>query len=174
MMVRVLVIVLGGIVVAGLMASQLLGANSSQFPDPVFDQAVYDAAGVLDSGTEAALEERIDALASRSEAEVAIYLQVDSSQDFETNLALAEALMNEWGVGRAGYDDGFVILVSFEEDLAHGVISTYAGSGFKAAYLSVDDQKRLINQDMAPDLRAGQVGAGLMAALDAVDAAVSP
>ena len=174
MMVRVLVIVLGGIVVAGLMASQLLGANSSQFPDPVFDQAVYDAAGVLDSGTEAALEERIDALESRSGAEVAIYLQVDSSQDFETNLALAEALMNEWGVGRAGYDDGFVILVSFEEDLAHGVISTYAGSGFKAAYLSVDDQKRLINQDMAPDFRAGQVGAGLMAALDLVDAAVTP
>jgi len=174
MMVRVLVIVLGGIVVAGLMASQLLGANSSQFPDPVFDQAVYDAAGVLDSGTEAALEERIDALESRSGAEVAIYLQVDSSQDFETNLALAEALMNEWGVGRAGYDDGFVILVSFEEDLAHGVISTYAGSGFKAAYLSVDDQKRLINQDMAPDFRAGQVGAGLMAALDVVDAAVTP
>lgn len=174
MMVRVLVLVLGGIVVAGLVVSQLIGTNTSPFPDPVFDQAVYDEAEVLDAGAEAALEERIDALESRSGAEVAIYLQVDPSQDFETNLALAEALMNEWGVGRAGYDDGFVILVSFEEDLVHGVISTYAGSGFKAAYLSVDDQERLINQVMAPDFRAGQVGAGLMAALDVVDAAVTP
>jgi uncharacterized membrane protein YgcG len=174
MMVRVLVIVLGAIVVAGIVASQLIGTNTSQFPDPVFDQAVYDGAGVLDAGTEAALEERIDALESRSGAEVAIYLQVDPSQDFETNLALAEALMNEWGVGRAGYDDGFVILVSFEGDLVHGVISTYAGSGFRAAYLSVDDQKRLIDQDMAPDFRAGQVAAGLQAALDVVDAAVTP
>jgi uncharacterized membrane protein YgcG len=174
MMVRVLVILLGAIVVAGLVASQLLGTNTSQFPEPVFDQAVYDGAGVLDAGTEAALEARIDALESRSGTEVAIYLQVDPSQDFETNLALAEALMNEWGVGRAGYDDGFVILVSFEEDLVHGVISTYAGSGFKAAYLSVDDQERLINQDMAPDFRAGQVAAGLQAALDVVDAAVTP
>jgi uncharacterized membrane protein YgcG len=174
MMVRVLVIVLGAIVVAGLVASQLIGTNTSQFPDPVFDQAVYDEAGVLDAATEAIFEQRIDALESRSGAEVAIYLQVDPSQDFETNLTLAEALMNEWGVGRAGYDDGFVILVSFEEDLVHGVISTYAGSGFKAAYLSVDDQERLINQDMAPDFRAGQVGAGLMAALDVVDAAVTP
>ncbi|MEK6192368.1 MAG: TPM domain-containing protein [Chloroflexota bacterium] len=174
MMVRVLVIVLGGIVVAGLVVSQLIGTNTSPFPDPVFDQAVYDEAGVLDAGAEAALEERIDALEARSGAEAAIYLQVDPSQDFETNLALAEGLMNEWGVGRAGYDDGFVILVSFEEDLVHGVISTYAGSGFKAAYLSVDDQERLINQDMAPDFRAGQVGAGLMAALDVVDAAVTP
>jgi uncharacterized membrane protein YgcG len=144
------------------------------FPDPVFDQAVYDEAGVLDAGTEAILEQRIDALEARSGAEVAIYLQVDPSQDFETNLALAEALMNQWGVGRAGYDDGFVILVSFEEDLVHGVISTYAGSGFKAAYLSVDDQDRLVNQVMAPDFRAGQVGAGLMAALDVVGAAVTP
>ena len=174
MMVRVLVIALGAIVVGGLVASRLVLSSTSQFPDPVFDQAVYDAAGVLDAGTQAALEQRIDALESRSGAEVAIYLQVDPSQDFETNLTLAEALMNEWGVGRAGYDDGFVILVSFEEDLVHGVISTYAGSGFKAAYLSVDDQERLINQDMAPDFRAGQVGAGLMAALDVVDAAVTP
>jgi len=160
-------------VAAIALISQLFGVGPSQFPDPVFDEAVYDEAGVLEAGTEAALEERIDALESRSGAEVAIYLQVDSSQDFETNLALAEALMNEWGVGRAGYDDGFVILVSFEEDRVHGVISTYAGSGFKAAYLSVDDQERLINQDMAPDFRAGQVGAGLMAALDVVDAAVT-
>jgi uncharacterized membrane protein YgcG len=170
------VILIGGVVIVAALAvvSQLFGVGSSQFPGPVFDQAVYDEAGVLDAGTEAALEERIDALESRSGAEVAIYLQVDSSQDFETNLALAGALMDEWGVGRAGYDDGFVILVSFEEDLVHGVISTYAGSGFKAAYLSVDDQERLINQDMAPDFRAGEVGAGLMAALDVVDAAVTP
>ncbi|MGH2484349.1 MAG: TPM domain-containing protein [Candidatus Limnocylindria bacterium] len=170
------VILIGGFAVVAALAliSQLIGTSPSQFPDPVFDRAVYDEAGVLDAGTEAALEVRIDALESRSGAEVAIYLQVDSSQDFETNLALAEALMNEWGVGRAGYDDGFVILVSFEEALVHGVISTYAGSGFKAAYLSVDDQERLINQDMAPDFRAGQVAAGLVAALDVVDAAVTP
>ncbi len=154
--------------------SQLFGASPSLFPDPVFDQAVYDEAGVLDAATETILEQRIDALEARSGAEVAIYLQVDPSQDFETNVALAEALMNEWGVGRAGYDDGFVILVSFEEDLVHGVISTYAGSGFKAAYLSVDDQERLINQVMAPDFRAGQVGAGLMAALEEAEAAVTP
>jgi uncharacterized membrane protein YgcG len=155
-----------------LMASVVVAGGP--FPDPVFDQAVYDEAGVLDAATEAILEQRIDALEARSGAEVAIYLQVDPSQDFETNLALAEALMNQWGVGRRGYDDGFVILVSFEEDRVHGVISTYAGSGFKAAYLSVDDQQRLINQVMAPDFRAGQVGAGLMAALDVVDAAVTP
>ena len=82
------------------------------------------------------------------------------------------SVLDQWGVGRQGYDDGLVILVSFEDDLAHGVISTYAGSGFKVAYLSVDEQDRLINEVMAP-FRAGAVGTGLLAALAVIDAEVT-
>jgi uncharacterized membrane protein YgcG len=99
---------------------------------------------------------------------------VDPSQDFDTNLALAETLLNEWGVGRRGFDDGFVILVSFQSDREHGVISTYAGGGFKIAYLGVDEQQSLINDVMAPPFRAGDVSGGLLAAMDVVDAAVTP
>jgi uncharacterized membrane protein YgcG len=144
------------------------------FPDPVTDQAVYDDAGVLDAATIAALEEQIDTIEARSGAEIAIFLQVDPSKDFETNLSAAEALLNQWGVGRQGYDDGFVILVSFEDNREHGVISTYAGSGFKVAYLSVDAQDDLINGVMGPYFRAGDPGAGLLAALDVIDDAVTP
>jgi uncharacterized membrane protein YgcG len=144
------------------------------FPDPVTDQAVYDEAGVLDTATVAALAGRIDALEARSGAEIAIFLQVDPTKDFDTNLSAAEALLNQWGVGRQGYDDGLVILVSFEDDLEHGVISTYAGSGFKVAYLSVDDQANLINGVMAPQFRSGDPGRGLLAGLDVIDGAVTP
>ncbi|HEY7738441.1 MAG TPA: TPM domain-containing protein [Candidatus Limnocylindria bacterium] len=143
------------------------------FPDPETDRAVYDEAGVVDATTEAALEARIDAIEARSGAEIAIFLQVDPSKDFDTNLTAAEALLNQWGVGRQGYDDGFVILVSYEDDLEHGVISTYAGSGFKVAYLSVDEQDELINGVMAPYFRSGDPGGGLLAALDTVDEAVT-
>ena len=66
-------------------------------------------------------------------AEVVIYLQVDPFQDFDSNLAAAESLMNQWGVGRQGYDDGLVILVSFADNRINGVLSTYAGSGFKVS-----------------------------------------
>ncbi len=161
---------------AGALLSVALAAGArggAPFPLPVVNQAVYDEAGVLDPATEAALEARIDALEARSGAEVAIYLQVDPSQDFDSNLAAAESLMDQWGVGRQGYDDGFVILVSFEDDLAHGVISTYAGSGFRVAYLSVDEQDQLINEVMAPDFRAGLVGDGLLAAMNVVEAQVT-
>ena len=144
------------------------------FPDPVTDQAVYDEAGVLDAATVTALERRIDAIEARSGAEIAIFLQVDPGKDFDSNLSAAEALLNQWGVGRQGYDDGLVILVSFQDDLQHGVISTYAGSGFKVAYLSVDDQANLINGVMAPHFRSGDPGGGLLAGLDVIDGAVTP
>ncbi|MGH2463072.1 MAG: TPM domain-containing protein [Candidatus Limnocylindria bacterium] len=164
-----------GVLVAGLAAIVVAGpvAAGAPFPDPVVDQAVYDEAGVLDAGTEAALEQRIDAIEARSGAEVAIYLQVDPSQDVETNLAAAESLLNAWGVGRQGYDDGLVILVSFDEFRQHGVISTYAGGGFKVAYLSVEEQERLIDEVMAPHFRAGDWDGGLAAALDEVDTQVT-
>ena len=135
---------------------------------------MYDVAEVLTPSDEAALEDRIDALEGRSGAEMAIYLQVDPSQTFDSNLALAEQLLNEWGVGRRGFDDGFVILVSFGTSLEHGVISTYGGAGFTVAYLDIDEQQALINGVIGPRFHEGDFNGGLLAAMDVVDAAVTP
>ena len=89
------------------------GSSGLAFPDPVIDQAVYDPAGALDPQTEASLESRIDAIETRSGAEVVIYTRVAPTVDNDTNLADARRLMDQWGIGRSGFDDGFVILVSF-------------------------------------------------------------
>ncbi len=150
------------------------GVGPAAFPPPVENQAVYDVAEVLTPSDEAALEDRIDALEGRSGAEMAIYLQVDPSQTFDSNLALAEQLLNEWGVGRRGFDDGFVILVSFGTSLEHGVISTYGGGGFTVAYLDIDEQQALINGVIGPRFHEGDFNGGLLAAMDVVDAAVTP
>jgi uncharacterized membrane protein YgcG len=127
------------LVVAAALAAAVLGlalagtaVGGAPFPDPVIDQAVYDETGLLSDAVIEELEARIDALEARSGAEVVIYLQVDPFQDFDSNLAAAESLMNQWGIGRQGYDDGFVILVSFQENRINGVLSTYAGSGFRS------------------------------------------
>jgi uncharacterized membrane protein YgcG len=162
---------LAAVALAALLALSVAAtaAAGSPFPDPVIDQAVYDEAGILDPATIEALEARIDALEARSGAEVVIYLQVDPFQDFDSNLAAAEDLMNQWGIGRQGYDDGFVILVSFEEDRVHGVLSTYAGSGFKVAYLNEDEQTDLRDEVIVPAFIAQDVGGGLLAAMEVVD-----
>lgn len=166
-----------GLAVAAALAVGLLAVDpvlaGAPFPDPVVDQAVYDEADILDPATEAALEARIDALEVRSGAEVVIYLQVDPFQDFDSNLAAAESLMNQWGIGRQGYDDGFVILVSFQDDRVHGVLSTYAGSGFKAAYLSEGEQTELRDEVMVPYFQSERVGDGLLAAMEVIDEEVT-
>lgn len=166
-----------GLALAAAMAAGFLTVGpalaGSPFPDPVIDQAVYDEAGILDPATEAALESRIDALEVQSGAEVVIYLQVDPFQDFETNLAAAESLMNQWGIGRQGYDDGFVILVSFAENRINGVLSTYAGSGFKVAYLSEEEQTDLRDEVIVPAFIAQDVGSGLLDAMAVIEEEVT-
>jgi uncharacterized membrane protein YgcG len=166
-----------GLVVAALSVGLLTAGPvlaGAPFPDPVIDRAVYDEADILDPAIEAALEARIDALEVRSGAEVVIYLQVDPFQDFDSNLAAAESLMNQWGIGREGYDDGLVILVSFAENRINGVLSTYAGSGFKVAYLSEDEQTDLRDDVIVPAFIAQDVGGGLLAAMAVIEEDVTP
>ncbi|HEX2194197.1 MAG TPA: hypothetical protein VHK63_04455, partial [Candidatus Limnocylindria bacterium] len=71
--------------------------------------------------------------------------------------------------------DGFVILLSFEDSrFEHGVLSTYAGSGFRAAYLNDEEQAQLRDEVIIPSIGQGAVDGGLLAAMSAIDAAVTP
>lgn len=144
------------------------------FPDPVTGQAVYDPAGALDPQIEQVLEDRIDAIEERSGAEIAIYVQVDPSATPDSNLAAARALLDQWGVGRAGFDDGLVFLISFEPGLQHGEAHFFAGAGFLRGYLSQGDLQALFDEVVLPAAGQGQLGGGLIAGLDLVDAAITP
>ena len=149
-------------------------AADERFPDPIPGQAVYDPAGALEPGIEQALEAQIDAIEARSGAEIAIYLQVDASATEDSNVAAAQALLDQWGVGRQGFDDGLVWLVSFQPDLVHGKVSFYAGAGFLRGYLSQSDLQSVIDDVIVPAAIQQQIGGGLIAAMDAVGAAITP
>jgi uncharacterized membrane protein YgcG len=170
-------------VVGLLLAGQLVvpwvvnafGGSAHTFPAPVPGVRVYDPAGAIGAEAEAQLEARIHAIEDRSGAQLAIYVRIAPDVDGDSNLADARRLMDEWGVGRRGFDDGFVILLSFyDATFEHGQVSTYAGSGFKAAYVSEDPQAHLRDDVIIPAIRAGDPGQGLIAAVDAVDTAITP
>jgi uncharacterized membrane protein YgcG len=77
-------------------------------------------------------EATIQGIEDRTGAEVAVYTQVKpESDDLDKANADALALMNQWGVGRAGFDDGLVILFDMQGNRQHGQVSLYAGSGFR-------------------------------------------
>ncbi len=145
-----------------------------RFPDPVEGQAVYDPAGALDPGVEQALESQVDAIEARSGAETAIYVQVDNFASEDSNQEAARALLDEWGVGREGYDDGLVWLISLESNLVHGKVSYYAGAGFLRGYMSQGDLQAVIDEVIVPAAIQEQLDGGMLQAMEVVDAAITP
>ena len=149
-------------------------SGASQFPPPVKGQAVYDPAGAFSSDIEKALESQIDTIEARSGAEIAIYVQVDPSATEDSNAAAAKALLVQWGVGRKGFDDGLVWLISLEPNLVHGKVSYYAGAGFLRGYMSQADLQSVIDEVIVPAALQNQLGGGMISALEVVDSAITP
>ena len=141
-------------------------ATPVAFPSPIPNQSVYDLADVLTDATQAQLEEEIVTIRGRSGAEIVLYLVVDPDATGDSNLAAAQALMQQWEVGPTGY--GLVILVAFEENRVHGQVTTYAG----AAMLQVLDEGRqaqLRDEVMIPTFQSDGVEAGIVAGIQYVD-----
>ena len=146
------------------------------FPAPVTDQAVYDYAGVLGSDTIVRAEGVIDAIEARTGAEVVVYTQDAGSFDITTEEteSRARALIDQWKIGRAGFDDGLVIFIDLEPNLLHGQFQLYAAPGFEAAYLSNSDRQAIFDNDVVPLLRVADFDGAVMTALAKVDAAATP
>ena len=130
------------------------------YPEPIDGVAVYDYAHVLDKDTELALAESIAAIETRTGAEVALYTQVKPASDTTSEAeADARALMDQWGVGRRGFDDGLVILLDLTDDRCHGQIQLFAGPGFASTFLSDRDRQAIYEGSMLPLLRGEKVTA---------------
>ena len=163
------------VIAIGVLGFPGSGSSAETFRNPVEGQAVYDPTDALEPDIEQALERQIDEIEARSGAELAIYVQVDPLATEDSNREAAKALMDQWGVGRAGFDDGLVCLVSYEDSsLAHGKISFYAGAGFLRSYLSEGDLKSLIDDVIGPAAGQHQLGGGLIQAVDFVGSAITP
>jgi uncharacterized membrane protein YgcG len=156
---------------APAMAAAPAPAAGPPYPDAVTGQRVYDYAGIFSKATITEAQSIIDGIQVRTGAQVAVYTQVKPESDTldkANNDALA--LMNQWGVGRKGFDDGLVILFDMQTSLRHGQVSLYAGSGYRAAFLSDSDRQAIFDNDMKPLLADGDMDGGLLAGLRDIDA----
>ncbi len=149
-------------------------AAGPPFPDPEPDRAVYDDAGVLRPEVVAELEDRIDAVEASTAAEIVVYTQVDPGISEDENLTKAAALMDQWGIGRSGFDDGLVLLVGLEEDRVHGKVSLYGGSGFISQHIDEESLTGLIDSDFVPRARDGDLNGATLDTIDAVQERMAP
>ena len=145
------------------------------YPDPEIDRAVYDFAGILSPETIADAEATIDKIEARTGAEVVVYTEpADYGVSTEETEARARALIDQWGVGRAGFDDGLAIFFDIDPSKEHGQVQLYGAPGFEATYLSNSDRQAIFENDMVPFLRNADFDGALNTALAKVDAAVTP
>ena len=150
-------------------------AAGPPFPDPVEDHAVYDGAGIFSPATIAEAEATIDAIEARTGAEVVVYTQpVDFGVTTSETEARARALIDQWGIGRAGFDDGMVIFFDIDPSGEHGQVQLYGAPGFEAAFLTNGERQAIFDNDMLPFLRNADFDGALRVALERVDAAATP
>jgi uncharacterized membrane protein YgcG len=163
-----------------LLASATLAAAAPPpgppYPGAVTGQRVYDYAGLFSPGAVSSAEATIKAIEVRTGAQVAVYTQVKPVSDQAAADDDALALLNQWGVGRKGFDDGLVILFDMQASRIHGQVSLYAGFGFKAAFMTNADRQAVFDNDMKPLLKQSPPDSdgALKIALDDVDAAATP
>src|SRR5687767_3631633 len=152
-----------------------VAAAGPPFPEPVDGQAVYDTAGILSEDAIADAEATIDAIETRTAAEIVVYTQlVDYGVTTEETESRARALIDQWGVGRRGFDDGLAIFFDIDPSLEHGQVQLYAAPGFEATFLTNSERHAIFDDDMLPFLRNADFDGALGVALDRIDAAATP
>lgn len=137
---------------------------------------VYDFAHVWQPATVEQAQATVAAIRERTGAEIAIVSVPTGLSSVSTEMARVDArtIMDTWGVGRAGVNDGLVILFDLDTSLRHGQIYLYTGSGFRDGYLSDDEVQAIVDNDMLPKAKEGDLDGALLAGLAGVDRAVQP
>ena len=160
---------------SGASAAAPAPAAGPPYPDPIAEQRVYDYAGLFSAPARAYAEKTILAIETRTGAQVVVYTQVKPASDsLDKANSDALALMNQWGIGRKGFDDGLVVLFDMQDNLQHGQVSLYAGSGFKSSFLSDSDRQNIFDNDMKPLLVMGAFDDALQVTIDDVDRSATP
>jgi uncharacterized membrane protein YgcG len=149
-------------------------AAGPPYPPPTAGQYVYDFAGLFTPETEATVQAQIVAINERTSAGIVVYTQQKPGATTDSTRLDANALIDQWGVGRKGFDDGLAILFNMNRSQCHGQVQLYAGPGFEATYLSNEQRQQIFDDDMLPYLHECDMDGALRTAMDKIDAATTP
>jgi len=162
--------------VLGLLAVVVGPALALTLPPTREGVYVYDLAHVWSQSTVDQANGTIAAIRDRTQAQIAVVSWPTGSSSVGTDTARVDAarIMDIWGVGRAGVNDGLVILFDMDATLAHGQIYLYTGSGFRDRYLSDAEAADVVYGTMLPRAKDGNLDAALLDGLAKVDHVVQP
>ncbi|MBQ9578472.1 MAG: TPM domain-containing protein, partial [Ottowia sp.] len=123
---------------------------------------VVDAAQALKPEERAALDARLRAIHDKGLMQAAVVLvdSTDGEPIFDYGMKLAE----KWKLGKAGKDDGLLILIAVKDRQYHA----FTGMGLEGVLTDVS-LVRIQRDAFPPNFRAGNYAAGISAALDEME-----
>lgn len=124
---------------------------------PPLQGPVVDTTGTLDAATVQRLDARARALQQRTGAQLQVLVVPATAPDSIEQYAVR--VFEQWGLGRAGVDDGVLLLVAIDER----AVRIETGYGLEGA---IPDAvaNRVIQDYLVPEFRKGDYGAGIEAA----------
>jgi len=149
-------------------------AAGPPYPDPIEDQSVYDEGGMLGPAAIDQIEARIDAMEAEVGAEMVVYTENNPDISEDENFENAGALVDQWGIGRSGFDDGVVLMIALDPDPGESRVSLFGGSGFIGSYANEEQLQSIIDDVFVPLAVSGQREAAIVETVEAVTDTTSP
>jgi uncharacterized protein len=154
------------VLVAALAAAAPAFAQPDSLAIPPAVGFVNDYAGLMSEPARAKLEAFLDQLRQKTGAEFAV-LTLRTTAPEEPSVFKTRAF-ERWGLGRAGQDDGLLMLVAVEER----EVRFETGYGLEGT-LPDAWQSRLVRREVAPRFRAGDFEDGIRTAVLATAARIA-
>jgi uncharacterized membrane protein YgcG len=148
-------------------------ALAFDLPPSQAGRSVYDLAGIWTGATVASAQQTADRLRSQTGVQMAVVSIPTGESSVSTSEAeqTAKDIMNAWGVGQAGVDNGIVVLFDLDDTLRHGQIYIYGGRGIVSTYLSPAAAQNVAN-DMIGRAKAGDLDGALAQGMSEIAGAV--
>jgi len=154
---RWLLALCAAIVLTGMTAGAVYAQS---FPRPT--GRVSDFANLLSDSVEASLEARLSQLEQDTTAEVAVVTII--SLEGDTMADYAVRLFQDWGIGKAGKDNGVLFITA----LAEHDVRIEVGYGLEAV-ITDGRAGRILDRDVVPQYKNGDYEAGILAGVDSIE-----
>lgn len=170
---RSLLILILMMALSGIAGSNASAQDNSSFPDLSPDQRVYDETGSsLSTEQVVDLNARLDELLANG-ADVIVFVRALDASPEET-LDQVEALQQAW-VATTGtnQDNAVAILINRNpndpEDARAGI---FVGTSYDDGNVPEDEQRAIVDDELIPPLREGDVFGSLMGGLDRLESSI--
>jgi uncharacterized protein len=146
---------------AALAVPAFFAAAAFALDVPAVRGRVTDMAGMLTPGERTSLERQLAEVEARTSNQIAVLtvpaLEGDNLEAFSLRVA------RDWKLGQEGKDNGVLLLVVRDDRM----VRIEVGSGLEGA-LTDDESKRIIDQAIVPEFRAGRFGPGIVVGVHSI------